>query len=152
MGEFFGSVYCWFEDVFGLELANYLWGNMSPDQQTNMYVPIGFTMLGVSLLVCVLYYYIIDHPKLAKWWGWLIFLGSNAVVNFLIGWQWVLRHYYLGYMVGIDPSTKKDYDLNISYGDMLCFGFANMLLAILVFGILSLLMKWWSKNSSNSPF
>ena len=117
-----------------------------------MYVPIGFTMLVVSLLVCLLYYYIIDHPKLAKWWGWQIFLGSNAVVNFLIGWQWVLRHYYLGYMVGINPSTKKDYDLNISYGDMLCFGFANMLLAILVFGILSLLMKWWSKNSSNSPF
>lgn len=99
-----------------------------------------------------MYYYIIDHPKLAKWWGWLIFLGSNAVANFLIGWQWVLCHYYLGYMVGIDSSTKKDYDLNISYGDMLCFGFANMLLAILVFGILSLLMKWWSKNSSNSPF
>lgn len=52
MGEFFGSIYCWFEDVFGLELANYLWGNVSPDQQTNMYVPIGFTMLAVSLLVC----------------------------------------------------------------------------------------------------
>lgn len=82
MGEFFGSVYCLFEDVFGLELANYLWGNLSPDQQTNMYVPIGFTMLAVSLLVCLLYYYIIDHPKLAKWWGWLIFLGSNAAVNF----------------------------------------------------------------------
>ena len=32
MGEFFGSIYCWFEDVFGLELANYLWGNVS---QTN---------------------------------------------------------------------------------------------------------------------
>lgn len=107
MGEFFGSIYCWFEDVFGLELANYLWGNVSPDQQTNMYVPIGFTMLVVSLLVCLLYYYIIDHPKLAKWWGWLIFLGSNAIANFLIGWQWVLRHYYLGYMVGIDSSTKK---------------------------------------------
>ena len=43
----------WFEDVFGLELANYLWGNVSPDQQTNMYVPIGFTMLVVSLGVSV---------------------------------------------------------------------------------------------------
>ena len=42
MGEFFGSIYCLFEDVFGLELANYLWGNVSPDQQTNMYVPIGW--------------------------------------------------------------------------------------------------------------
>lgn len=152
MGEFFGSIYCLFEDVFGLELANYLWGNLSPYQQTNMYVPIGFTMLVVSVFVWLLYYYIIDHPKLAKWWGWLIFLGTNAAVNFLIGWQWVLRHYYLGYMVGMNTSTKKEYDLNISDGDMLCFGFANMLLAILVFGILSLLMKWWSKNSSNSPF
>ena len=152
MGEFFGSIYCLFEDVFGLELANYLWGNLSPNQQTNMYVPIGFTMLVVSVFVWLLYYYIIDHPKLAKWWGWLIFLGTNAAVNFLIGWQWVLSHYFLGYMVGIEPSTKKVYDLNISYGDMLCFGFANMLLASLVVVILTIFMKWGSKNSSNSPF
>lgn len=26
MGEFFGSIYCWFEEFFGLDLANYLWG------------------------------------------------------------------------------------------------------------------------------
>ena len=32
------------------------------------------------------------------------------------------------------------------------FGFANMLLAILVFCLLTLLMKWGSKNTSNSPF
>lgn len=152
MGEFFGSIYCLFEDVFGLELANYLWGNSSPYQQTNMYVPIGFTMLVISLVVFALYYYIIDHPKLAKWWGWLLFMGSNAVANFLVGWQWVLRHSYIGYMVGIDPATNKEFDLNISYGDMLCFGFANMLLAVLAFVLMSLFMKWWSKNSSNSPF
>lgn len=24
MGEFFGSIYCWFEDFFGLELAEYM--------------------------------------------------------------------------------------------------------------------------------
>lgn len=152
MGEFFGSIYCLFEDVFGLELANYLWGNSSPYQQTNMYVPIGFTMLGISLVACALYYFVIDHPKLAKWWGWLIFMGSNAVVNFLVGWQWVLRHSYIGYMVKTDPATNQEVDLNISYGDMLCFGFANLLLAIMAFALMSLLMKWWSKNSSNSPF
>ena len=67
MGEFFGSVYCLFEDVFGLELANYLWGNVSPDQQTNMYVPIGFTMLVVSLLACLLYYYITEVSQVNKY-------------------------------------------------------------------------------------
>ena len=30
MGEFFGSIYCWFEEFFGLDLANYLWGESSP--------------------------------------------------------------------------------------------------------------------------
>lgn len=30
MGEFFGSIYCWFEDFFGLELSEYMWGSSSP--------------------------------------------------------------------------------------------------------------------------
>ena len=32
MGEFFGSIYCWFEEFFGLDLANYLWGESAPQQ------------------------------------------------------------------------------------------------------------------------
>lgn len=37
MGELFGSIYCWFEEFFGIELANYLWGQSSPLSQTNSY-------------------------------------------------------------------------------------------------------------------
>ena len=38
MGEFFGSIYCWFEEFFGIELANYLWGESSLLSQTNSHV------------------------------------------------------------------------------------------------------------------
>ena len=78
MGEFFGSIYCWLEDFFGLPLADYLWGTSSPEQMSNMFIGIGLSMLSISLIVCVCYYYIIDHPRLGNWWGWLIFAVINA--------------------------------------------------------------------------
>lgn len=57
MGEFFGSIYCWFEDFFGLELANYLWGLSSSKTDANAFIGIGMIMLGITLAIAVLYYY-----------------------------------------------------------------------------------------------
>ena len=93
MGEFFGSIYCWFEEFFGLDLANYLWGESSPQQTTNMFIGVGITMLLVSFAIVVVYYYVVNHPKLNNWWGWLIFFVGNAIINFIVGWQWVLKDY-----------------------------------------------------------
>lgn len=107
MSEFFGSIYCWLEDFFGIELAEYLWGESSPEQLSNMFIGIGLTMLVISLIVAVCYYYIINHPRLNNWWGWLIFLGINAVINFVVGWQWVLKDYYAGLMVKKMPRPKR---------------------------------------------
>lgn len=152
MGEFFGSIYCWLEDFFGIELANYLWGQSSPMQQTNMYIGIGLAMLGVSLVCVVFYYYLINHPKLCNWWGWLIFLVVNAVINFVVGWQWVLKHYYDGKMVKTDVATGKLVDLSISPSEIATFGVVNAIDAILAFIIISYLIKWWSTNCSRAPF
>jgi hypothetical protein len=152
MGELFGSIYCWFEDFFGLELAEYLWGQSSPLSQTNAYIGIGFTMLGVSLAMVLIYYYLINHPRLNNWWGWCIFLVVNAVINFFIGWQWVLRAYYDGKMVTLDPATNLETPLNIGESEILCFGVSNMFLSILAFFILSFCFKWWSSNCSRAPF
>ena len=106
MGELFGSIYCWFEDFFGIELANYLWGQSSPLSQTNSYIGIGWTMLGISLVIVLTFYYAVNHPRLNHWWGWGIFLMVNALVNFIVGWQLVLKDYYGGKMVTIDPATN----------------------------------------------
>ena len=46
MSEFFGSIYCWLEDFFGIELAEYLWGESSPEQLSNMFIGIGLSKIG----------------------------------------------------------------------------------------------------------
>lgn len=151
MGDFFGSIYCIFEDFFGLELANYLWGESSPDSPTNSFIGIGMWMLGISLAVTLIYYYAIDHPKLANWWGWGIFLIINAIINFIVGWQIVLKDYYEGLMVTNDITTGMKVPLNISESEILCFGVSNMLLSIAAFIIFSFIFKWWSRNCSHAP-
>lgn len=152
MGEFFGSIYCWLEEFFGIELAEYLWGDASPFQQGNMFIGIGMAMLGITVFFVVAFYYIIDHPRLSNWWGWSIFLALNAVVNFVIGWQWVLKDYYSDLMVEKNLETGKLEELAIYSSDMLAFGVTNMLDSIIAFIIISCIIKWWSTNNSHTPF
>lgn len=154
IGNFFGSIYCGLglDQLYGLELANYLWGQSSHLQTANMFIGIGLSMLCISLLMVVCFYYVINHPRLNTWWGWLIFLGINAIVNFFVGWQWVLDDYYAGLMVEISPITGQEVDLNIFPENILTFGVVNMVLAILAFIIISYILKWWSTNCSRAPF
>lgn len=152
IGNFFGSMYTsLFEDFFGQELANYLWGGYSPEALTNQYIGIGLWMMSISLIVVVAYYYILDHPKLANWWGWLIFLAVNAVINFIVGWQWVLKDYYDDKMITVDPSTNSLVTLNIGESEIVCFGLSNMFLSIMFFIVFTFIVKWWSRNCSHVP-
>lgn len=152
MDQFFGSIYCWLEDFFGLPLADYLWGISSPRQTSVMFIGIGMSMIVISFAIVVLYYYIINHPRLNNWWGWTIFLGVNAVINFIVGWQWVLKDYYDGLMVKLDPATNKEIDLDIIPSNIIAFGVTNMINAMIAFLVLSYIIKWWSTNCSRAPF
>ena len=153
MGEFFGSMYCWlFEDFFGLDLANYLWGQASTKQLSNMFIGIGLSMLCISFVIVVAYYYIINHPRLNNWWGWSIFLGINAAINFIVGWQWVLKDYYDSLMVTKSATTGKEVDLLVNESNILAFGVTNLILSLFWFIIFSYIIKWWSSNCSRAPF
>lgn len=152
MGEFFGSIYCWFEDFFGISLADYLWGQSSPLQMENMFIGIGLSMATISIVVAVIFYYIINHPRLNNWWGWGIFLVINSIINFFVGWQWVLKDYYAGNMIIINPSTNIEEPLPIQETDILCFGVSDMIISIVFFFIFSMIIKWWSKNCPTAPF
>ena len=133
MGEFFGSIYCWFEEFFGIELANYLWGESSLLSQTNSFIGIGWSMFGISFAMVLIYYYVINHPQLNHWWGWIIFLVINGIINFIVGWQWVLKDYYDGKMITIDPATNLQMPLNIGESEIIYFGVSNMFISVIAF-------------------
>ena len=152
MGEFFGSIYCWFEEFFGIELANYLWGESSLLSQTNSFIGIGWSMFGISFAMVLIYYYVINHPQLNHWWGWIIFLVINGIINFIVGWQWVLKDYYDGKMITIDPATNLQMPLNIGESEIIYFGVSNMFISVIAFILFSFILKWWSTNCSRAPF
>lgn len=152
MGEFFGSIYCWFEEFFGIELANYLWGESSLLSQTNSFIGIGWSMFGISFAMVLIYYYVINHPQLNHWWGWIIFLVINGIINFIVGWQWVLKDYYDGKMITIDPATNLQMPLNIGESVIIYFGVSNMFISVIAFIVFSFILKWWSTNCSRAPF
>ena len=152
MGEFFGSIYCWFEEFFGIELANYLWGESSLLSQTNSFIGIGWSMFGISFAMVLIYYYVINHPQLNHWWGWIIFLVINVIINFIVVWQWVLKDYYDGKMITIDPATNLQMPLNIGESEIIYFGVSNMFISVIAFIVFSFILKWWSTNCSRAPF
>ena len=152
MGEFFGSIYCWFEEFFGIELANYLWGESSLLSQTNSFIGIGWSMFGISFAMVLIYYYVINHPQLNHWWGWIIFLVIYGIINFIVGWQWVLKDYYDGKMITIDPATNLQMPLNIGESEIIYFGVSNMFISVIAFIVFSFILKWWSTNCSRAPF
>ncbi len=152
MGEFFGSIYCIFEEFFGLNLANYLWGQTSPDQTTNRFIGIGLIMFFISLLVAVVFYYVVNKPKFNKWWAWGIFLVANMVINFFVGWQWALKDFYAGKMVALNSTNNLLEPLPINETDILHFGVSNMLISLVAFFVISMIIKWWSTNCPDAPF
>lgn len=153
IGEIFGTMYCWFENFFGLDLADYMWGDILPFQSTsNMFVSVGWSMLAISAFLFLLYYYIINHPRLCHWWAWMLFWLVNGVVNFIVGWSWTLSRLNSGDMDIIEPGTGNIVSPPIDEWNCLYFGIANAILSLGIMLLLSIAFKWWSKNCSRSPF
>ena len=120
--------------------------------QTNSFIGIGWSMFGISFAMVLIYYYVINHPQLNHWWGWIIFLVINGIINFIVGWQWVLKDSYDGKMITIDPATNLQMPLNIGESEIIYFGVSNMFISVIAFIVFSFILKWWSTNCSRAPF
>lgn len=151
MGNFFGSLYCIFEEFFGLELADYMWGQTADDQTSNLFIGIGYWLLGISILIAIVFYYLINKPRFGNIWAWLIACATNMVVNFLMGYYWTVSDLYAGLMVATNPKTGIQEQLPIDQSNCLCFGVSNAIISIALFFIISLIIKNGS-HSKNAPF
>ena len=140
--EFIGRIYCVFESLFGQQLGEYLWGyNCETDDYTNpvLFPRIALWTLLISVLIGVLYYYVINSARFHRWWSWWIKedFKDNLIGDCLL----YLRN---------DSGDIADYYITDS--SFWGFSLTNAILSIAVFFLLSMLLKWGSVNCRKSPF
>ena len=159
MDNFFGSIYNWFRSFYGDSLNYYLWGydpNTGDFTNPNINNHVGLATLVISLIIVLVFYYVINHPKFNKWWSWVITLITNSIINFGVGFGVVFSKYTNGL---IPDNLVKQYDIDgniiaylITELDCIGFGVANIFASALFFFVLSFILKWWSSNAKHAPF
>jgi len=163
MGKIFGEIYCWFESLFGQNLAEYLWGYNCETQGydgKNLFFTIGLITFGLSFLFVLAYYYLLplwgfNHPRTNRWWNWLIILIITGIINFIIGVSRTINNLLNG-NIGDCLMYTRDADGNvvsqlIFKSDCWMFGVTNFIVSTFFFIILSFILKWSSRNCKYSP-
>jgi branched-subunit amino acid ABC-type transport system permease component len=158
MDELFGTLYtmCGLENMYGTDLADYLWGVASSVVTSNQFIGVGMATLLITLVIVLVYYFVFGKLLQKPSWGniftWLIALVVNSGLALLVGWQWVLSDLYQGKMVTVDEVTNATTDLPIGGFDCFMFGCTNAIVALIFFVIMTLIFKWFSRDYSRVPF
>ena len=137
MNDLFASVYeGW--GIFWLgEFSNDLYSN-------NLYLPVALTLLISSLIWMVVYYYVIDHPRFARAWHWLIWMLALCAINFGAA-------NYITFSRLTELYTSLERDLPY-YSEFTTFSFINALWTFIFAFIVSLLIKGRSVMCKRTPF
>lgn len=151
--EVIGKIYCWFESLFGKNLAEYLWGW---DCQAESYINRNlFNYIGIISSIIIVfsiatYYYFLDHPRLNRFKWWALWALITSFINFLLAGFWVQSH-FLNERIGECLMYEEEVQ-RIFLSDCWWFGFVNFILSLILFVFLSLFAKLGSRNCKYSPF
>ena len=99
-----------------------------------------------ALLVFVVYYYILNHPRFNKVWHWLITMAVLAIGIFIWSRGLVMSDIAGVSLHPVDPA------LNVSADNALMFGVYNAVLSAIFFLFFSIVGRFGSKNCKNSPW
>ncbi len=143
MNEFFASLYELFINFFGHDLGMHLNGYQDGAFGEPHYIWFGLVLMLGTVLMVVLFYYIINHPRFNMWKHWLLMLGATVIIQYIIAYQWVLDHLNTG---------KICDDLIVNKSDIASFSFVHAFWAFVIFVFVSFVIRWWSKNSSCTPY
>lgn len=145
MFEFF---YKW-KSFYGAELFEHLkgWDDTIADYNYAhcRFPQLFLVTIGIAIVLFFLYYYVINHPRFNRWWSWLIMFLLVAAGAF--GYSYYVVHADIVYN-NIAPSLQ--YAISTSNG--LLLGIYSAIMAILLFLLLTLLLRHWSSNCKHSPW
>lgn len=105
-----------------------------------LYGILGIIMLTTAILSAVTFYYIINSTRFNHKRHWFIVMAMVVVLNFLIA-----AIYPANYLA---KAVDAQYGIDLT---AVC-GIVAAAWSALFFVVASLLMKWWSRNCSTTPF
>lgn len=169
MGTLFRNIYSWLRSFYGDNLYNFLKG-LDCDLQSggpNRFLIIGLITLGIAALMCCLFYFV-KRGRFNSFVSWIVVLAATAVFSFAYGFghSYSLQNEMPAYVIyGIDNvqcvQEPCDCFTLIPYDDaqpqvttttFLLFGFANAIIAIGMFIILSIILKRFSTTAKHTPW
>lgn len=115
----------------------------------------------VSLLMVVIYYFVINRPSWNRLRNWFIMLIINSVIAFGVAWAWSSKSMKScwGYHFGesLTESGKCEPLPDINLGDCLQFGLNNLVIAAIFFFVFSVVFKRFKvgtfiSNCRNTPW
>lgn len=134
---------------YGAELFDHLkgWDDEIMDYNSAYYqfLSIFVSIFLAAFVIFICYYYIGNNPRFNRWWNWLIEL---VLVFIFAGW-WGYHVVAVDIQNGAIAPSIVD---KISYNNAIFFGFYNAILASIIFILLTLLLRHWSKNCKHSPY
>ena len=145
MNDLFGSIFGLFQNIYGIPLSNFMY------EDGRLYSQIGMAMVVVSIVVCAVFSYVINHPALNSWKGWGMSLLINSVINFLMSWLRVLGIYNSGAMVETNLSNGEAVPIDVSTFDIVNFGVATAIVSAVFYVLISFFIKRKSVNCSHYP-
>lgn len=145
--DFLDWIYSW--KFYGADLFEHLkgWDDEIMDYNAAYYqfLSIFLSIALAAVVFFISYYYIVNNPRYNRWWNWVIELVSVFIVA---GW-WAYHVVSIDIQNGgIAPSLID----KISYNNAVFFGLYNAILASIIFCILSVFLRHWSKNCKHSPY
>ena len=146
--EFFEFFYK-LKNFYGVELYEHLKGwddtimDYNPDY--NQFPSISTSTFAICLIAFVLFYYVFNSPRFNRWWSWIIVLVTVGASTYSWGYR----------VVNVDiisQSIAPSLIAKIGTLNATMFGLYNLILSIVVFFVLSMCFRHWSKNCKHSPW
>lgn len=111
----------------------------------NIYDPIGIVMIAVVLVIWLLYYVVINHARLNKWFWWLLFALIASGICFGAAWGITsnnVYHYYADESMEIPNMGNSFFLLSTTVS----------IYAFIFFLILSAIFKRFCLNCRHTPW
>ena len=121
-------------------------GNFSNDMFNNgFYLPIFIIMVATVVVVNLVFYYLVNHPRINRWYHWLFFNLGTGMINFVVTWI-VSNDKMISFYAMQGMASPYDWT------NYLILSLIAFLWSFIFYFLCSFIVKWGSRNCKHTPF